>query len=70
VGIDPHDQERIFERFYRVDRARVREDERGGSGLGLSIVKRITLALGGDVSVRSRPGRGSTFSIRLPLAEA
>jgi two-component system phosphate regulon sensor histidine kinase PhoR len=66
VGIEPDEQPRVFERFYRVDKARSRE--LGGTGLGLSIVKHIALAHGGDVSVESLPGRGSTFRLRLPLA--
>jgi two-component system phosphate regulon sensor histidine kinase PhoR len=66
IGIEPHHQERIFERFYRVDKARSREV--GGTGLGLSIVKQIALALGGKVSVESTPGGGSTFRVQLPLA--
>ncbi|MCB1033474.1 MAG: HAMP domain-containing protein, partial [Acidobacteria bacterium] len=65
-GIEPKHQERIFERFYRVDRARSREV--GGTGLGLSIVKHISLSHGGSVAVESQPGEGSTFRIRLPLA--
>jgi len=64
IGIEPRDLERIFERFYRVDRARSRE--LGGTGLGLSIVKHLTLSLGGSVSVESQVGRGSTFRIALP----
>ena len=66
IGIAPADQERIFERFYRVDPARSRET--GGTGLGLAIVKHIVGNHGGDVSVWSRLGSGSTFTIRLPLA--
>ncbi len=66
VGIPEEDLPRIFERFYRVDKARSRE--LGGNGLGLSIVKRIVLAHRGDVSVVSETGRGSTFSIILPIA--
>ena len=65
VGIDPRQQERVFERFYRVDKARSRE--LGGTGLGLAIVKHITLAHDGRVSLNSTPGRGSAFQIRLPL---
>ncbi|WP_256838113.1 sensor histidine kinase [Ornithinimicrobium faecis] len=65
-GISPGDQERIFERFYRVDAARSRAT--GGTGLGLSIVKHICANLGGDVVVWSQLGQGSTFTIRLPAA--
>ena len=63
-GIAPEHQERIFERFYRVDRAR--SHDYGGTGLGLAIVKHIAQAHDGDVSVRSTAGRGSTFTLRLP----
>jgi two-component system phosphate regulon sensor histidine kinase PhoR len=66
IGIDPVHQRRIFERFYRVDKARSRE--LGGTGLGLSIVKHVCRAHGGEVSVRSMPGSGSTFTMRIPLA--
>ena len=66
IGIEVRDQARVFERFYRVDKARSRE--LGGTGLGLAIVKHLTLTLGGRVSVESSPGRGSTFAVRLPLA--
>ncbi|MFC8193512.1 sensor histidine kinase [Cellulomonas sp. NPDC057328] len=68
VGIDPADQERVFERFYRVDPARSRDT--GGTGLGLSIVKHVAADHGGDVSVWSQPGRGSTFTLRLPVADS
>ena len=67
VGISEADQVRIFERFYRVDPARSRET--GGTGLGLSIVKHVVGNHGGDVSVWSSAGVGSTFTIRLPIAE-
>ncbi len=67
IGIDPRDLERIFERFYRVDKARSRE--LGGTGLGLSIVKHLALSLGGNVAVESQVGRGSTFRIVLPRRE-
>lgn len=63
-GIPERDLPRIFERFYRLDRARARD--LGGTGLGLSIVKHIALAHGGDVGVVSRVGKGSTFSIDIP----
>ena len=63
-GIAPEHQERIFERFYRVDRAR--SSAYGGTGLGLAIVKHIAQAHAGEVSVHSSPGRGSTFTLRLP----
>jgi two-component system sensor histidine kinase SenX3 len=65
-GIPSRDLERIFERFYRVDRARSRVT--GGTGLGLAIVRHVAHAHGGDVTVQSREGEGSTFRLRLPLA--
>ncbi len=64
IGIPEADRARIFERFYRVDRGRSREQ--GGTGLGLSIVKHLVQASGGDVWVESTPGVGSTFSFTLP----
>lgn len=66
IGIPEEEQERIFERFYRVDPARSRET--GGTGLGLSIVKHVALNHGGDIAVWSREGIGSTFALRLPKA--
>lgn len=66
VGIPLADQQRIFERFYRVDKARSRET--GGTGLGLSIVKHVAERHGGHVQVKSTLGVGSTFSVRLPTA--
>ncbi|EMY35506.1 histidine kinase [Arthrobacter crystallopoietes BAB-32] len=63
-GITAEEQDRIFERFYRVDAARSRQT--GGTGLGLSIVKHIISQHGGEVSVWSQPGQGSTFTVRLP----
>ena len=64
IGISQEDQERIFERFYRVDYGRSRES--GGTGLGLSIVRHIALVHHGSVRVWSRPRQGSTFTLRLP----
>lgn len=64
IGIAAEDQERIFERFYRVDAARSRQT--GGTGLGLSIVKHVITNHGGEVALWSQQGRGSTFTIRLP----
>jgi two-component system sensor histidine kinase SenX3 len=66
IGITAEEQERVFERFYRIDPARSRHT--GGSGLGLSIVKHVAQNHGGDVRVWSQPGYGSTFTIRLPEA--
>lgn len=67
IGIAPEHQPRIFERFYRVDRARSRE--LGGTGLGLSIVKHLVQVLGGSVRLTSKVGKGSTFQIRVPAAK-
>jgi two-component system sensor histidine kinase SenX3 len=64
IGIPAKDLERIFERFFRVDRARSRET--GGTGLGLSIVRHVATNHGGEVLVESEEGRGSTFTLRLP----
>lgn len=63
-GMTEEEQERVFERFYRVDAARSRHT--GGTGLGLSIVKHVVSNHGGEVSVWSQPGQGSTFTVRLP----
>jgi two-component system phosphate regulon sensor histidine kinase PhoR len=67
IGIDSLEQNRIFERFYRVDKARSRQV--GGTGLGLSIVKHTVLAHGGQLSVESVHGTGSTFQISIPLGK-
>ena len=68
VGIPLEHQARLFERFYRVDKARSREQ--GGTGLGLSIVKHIVQKHGGSVSVESSPTEGSTFTCRFPSVVA
>jgi two-component system phosphate regulon sensor histidine kinase PhoR len=68
IGIEDRHRERLFERFYRVDKARSRE--LGGTGLGLSIVKHVVLAHDGDVTFESVPGEGSTFRVRIPLEVA
>ena len=65
-GIPEEDLDRLFERFYRLDKGRSRE--RGGTGLGLSIVREIIEAHGGDIVVQSKLGEGSVFSFRFPIA--
>lgn len=67
MGIPAQDLPRLFERFYRVDKARSRA--LGGTGLGLAIVKHLTRAQGGDVRVESQPGNGSTFFFTLPTVD-
>jgi len=64
IGIPRRDLERVFERFYRVDRARSRDS--GGTGLGLAIVRHVADNHDGEVRVDSVEGEGSTFSLRLP----
>jgi two-component system, OmpR family, sensor histidine kinase SenX3 len=64
LGIAPEHQERVFERFFRIDQARSRST--GGTGLGLAIVKHVAANHGGDVQLWSRPGIGSTFTLRIP----
>ncbi len=68
VGITPEEQERIFERFYRVDASRARAS--GGSGLGLTIVRDLVEAMGGTVSVESVVGEGSRFHVVLRIVTA
>ena len=65
IGIPREEQERIFERFYRVDKSHSRSTE--GSGLGLSIVKHAVQHIGAEIDVESSPGKGSKFSITFPL---
>ena len=68
LGIPSRDLERIFERFYRVDRARSRAT--GGTGLGLAIVRHVAQVHGGDIVVESVEGEGSTFRFTLPVSGA
>jgi signal transduction histidine kinase len=68
LGIDPIHHERIYQRFYRVDRGRSRAA--GGTGLGLAIVKKLVDKMGCAIEVRSRPGHGSVFRLLLPRARA
>jgi signal transduction histidine kinase len=66
TGIDPVDQARIWDRFYRAEKSRSRES--GGTGLGLSIAKLLVQAMGGDISVTSTPGKGAAFTFTVPVA--
>jgi two-component system phosphate regulon sensor histidine kinase PhoR len=66
IGIPPAEIERVFERFYRVERSRDRRE--GGTGLGLAIAKHLTLAMGGTLEVESTPGEGTSFRLTLPAA--
>ena len=65
IGIAEEDQERVFERFFRVDKARARET--GGTGLGLAITKDIVLKHHGSIKIHSKEGEGTTFIVRIPL---
>lgn len=65
IGIAEEDQERVFERFFRVDKARARET--GGTGLGLAITKEIILKHHGSIKIHSKEGEGTTFTVRIPL---
>ena len=67
MGIAPGDLENIFDRFWRADQARSRTGSRPGAGLGLAICRWIAEAHGGSVEVQSKPGRGTTFTVVLPL---
>lgn len=68
IGIASEDQARVFERFFRVNRARSREF--GGTGLGLAIVKHLAQSFGGSVGLESEIEQGSTFRVRLPRARS
>ncbi len=65
-GIPPEHLPHVFDRFYRADRSRARQT--GGYGLGLAIVKQLVLAHGGEITVESQPGKGSTFTFTTPIA--
>src|SRR5690606_22906665 len=70
IGVAPGDLPHIFERFWRADPARSRTGDRPGVGLGLAITKWIAEAHGGSITVQSRPGRGTTFTVLLPMQPA
>jgi len=64
IGISPDHLERIFEPFWQADQGLMREH--GGSGLGLSVARQLARLLGGEITARSVPGQGSTFTLRIP----
>ncbi len=66
TGIAPEDLPNVFERFYRADKSRQREQPGGGAGLGLSICQSIVKAYGGQISVASTVGKGTTFTVSVP----
>ena len=66
IGISEEDQKRVFDRFYRVDKARSRET--GGTGLGLAITKDIVLKHHGSIKIHSKEGEGTTFTVRIPVS--
>ena len=68
IGIAPADQQRVFERFFRADKARSRAT--GGTGLGLAIVKHVAANHDGSIRLWSRPGTGSTFTLSIPVYDA
>jgi signal transduction histidine kinase len=70
MGIPAADQDRIFERFYKVDRARLRAEAGGGTGLGLAIARHVVEQHGGRIWVESAEGAGATFSFALPTSHA
>ena len=67
IGIPEESIEHLFERFYRVDKARSRST--GGTGLGLSITEKLVSLHGGSIEVKSKPGEGSTFTVQLPIKQ-
>jgi signal transduction histidine kinase len=70
IGISPADQERIFDEFEQVNAGPRTDSMERGTGLGLAISRRLARLLGGEISVESQPGKGSTFTIWLPISPA